>query len=142
PRENRRILGDMPRLARAAGSAAVAVLLGGCDVASPAAVVEPKPAPDAGADAGCEPGETPSGDTCAPPGVPPSACAQGFEPDGANGCRAVVPPEVCGPGTMAVPGETSCREITPCGSGTYGDAPVDGSTVYVDASFADPSASD
>lgn len=38
---------------------------------------------------------------------------------------------------MAIPGETVCREVAPCGSGTWGDIPVEpGATQYVDASYA------
>jgi hypothetical protein len=37
---------------------------------------------------------------------------------------------------MAVPGETSCREVAPCGTTKWGGIPVESDTEYVDASFA------
>jgi hypothetical protein len=37
---------------------------------------------------------------------------------------------------MAVPGETACREIAPCGDGAWGDIPVDGTTQFVDVAYA------
>jgi hypothetical protein len=36
---------------------------------------------------------------------------------------------------MAVPGETACRPVAPCGDGTYGDIPTDGTTQHVDGSY-------
>jgi hypothetical protein len=36
---------------------------------------------------------------------------------------------------MATPGDTTCREIAPCGNSTWGDIPVDGSSTHVDASY-------
>ncbi len=36
---------------------------------------------------------------------------------------------------MAVPGETKCREVSPCGTGPWGSIPVDATTIYVDASY-------
>ena len=73
--------------------------------------------------------------TCVPPGIPAEACAEGFASDGNGGCAAVLPAEACPSGTMAVPGETACREVAPCGRGTWGDIPIDGSSVHVDASY-------
>lgn len=37
---------------------------------------------------------------------------------------------------MAVPGETTCREVAPCGSGRWGTIPVEPSTQYVDGAYA------
>jgi nitrous oxidase accessory protein NosD len=36
---------------------------------------------------------------------------------------------------MAVPGETTCREVAPCGDGPWGAAPIDAATEFVDATF-------
>jgi hypothetical protein len=36
---------------------------------------------------------------------------------------------------MAVPGDAACHEVKACAAGTWGDIPVDASTVYVDQSF-------
>ena len=36
---------------------------------------------------------------------------------------------------MALPGETACRPVTPCGEGTWGEIPVDAGTRHVDPSF-------
>jgi len=37
---------------------------------------------------------------------------------------------------MAVPGDRSCRPVMPCGAGTWGDIPIDASTIHVDGSYA------
>jgi hypothetical protein len=42
----------------------------------------------------------------------------------------------CGEGTIAVPGDASCRELVACGGGTWGDIPRDADTQHVDASYA------
>lgn len=65
-----------------------------------------------------------------------TSCASGFMSDGAGGCTAVLPATKCPVGKMAVPGETTCAPVASCGTGTWGDIPVDASTVYVDASFS------
>ncbi|MBI2395513.1 MAG: DUF1565 domain-containing protein [Deltaproteobacteria bacterium] len=73
------------------------------------------------------------GDTvCHPVGV--TACGAGTKPDDKGGCSAILPPAPCGRGTLALPGETSCHELASCGSGTFGDIAVDGSTLFVDQS--------
>lgn len=118
---------------------------------------------DAGADA-CRPGESPldggrclaagmqengcaagevgveggsnGGGSCRPAGIPHELCGTGFEPDGANGCTPILPPGPCPKAQMAVPGETMCREVAPCGMGTWGDVPVEADTEYVDASYS------
>lgn len=79
--------------------------------------------------------------SCIRPGVPLDGCAPGFEHDGEYGCAALLPPEACPPGLMAVPGETSCRPVMPCGQGRWGEIPVDATTEYVDAAY-DGGASD
>src|SRR6185436_10488706 len=50
------------------------------------------------------------------------------------GCAADLP-ATCPPGSLAVPGDAACREIAPCGTGTWGDIPVEASTEHVDASY-------
>jgi hypothetical protein len=73
---------------------------------------------------------------CQPAGIPPELCGEGFEPDGDAGCEPVLPAEPCPPRLMAVPGDTDCSEVIPCGAGKWGDIPVDATTVYVDGSYA------
>jgi len=98
---------------------------------------ETSPKPDAGGHTktGCVPGEVTREDgTCQPAGVPPESCGEGFEP-GDGGCTAILPADPCGPGQVALPGETGCHGLSECGSGSWGDIPVDGATEFVDASF-------
>src|SRR5262245_39564790 len=75
------------------------------------------------------------GGSCQPAGIPPELCGAGFEPDDAMGCEPILPPEPCPAGQMAVPGESICHAVMECGAGTWGDIPVDATTVYVDASY-------
>jgi len=82
----------------------------------------------------CEVGVRLPDGSCLLAGVPDGACGEGFEPDGNFGCQAILPAEACGAGTLALPGETSCRPVRSCGQGTWGDIPIDGFTVHVDAS--------
>jgi hypothetical protein len=110
---------------------AVAVLaLLGCGDDEEATVPEPPQQQE------CGPGEIelPNGN-CLGVGVPPEGCAPGFEFDD-FGCRAIVPEAPCGPGTMAVLGDTVCREVAPCGSGKWGDIPVEANTQHVDPSYS------
>jgi hypothetical protein len=72
---------------------------------------------------------------CVPAGVPADGCAEGFVHDGDRGCEPVLPPAKCPTGQMAVPGETQCREIAPCGTGTWGDIPTELNTEHVDRSY-------
>jgi hypothetical protein len=84
----------------------------------------------------CPPGETPLGDgSCQAAGVPPDECGDGFAADGDGGCTPILPEEDCPFGLIAVPGETECREVAPCGSGTWGDIPVEADTELVDGSY-------
>src|SRR5262245_886737 len=83
---------------------------------------------------GCAVGEVLLESGCTPAGVPSDGCATGFVSDDNGGCNAVLPPAPCGPGEHALLGETSCHAVAPCGSGTWGDIPVDSTTLYVDAS--------
>ncbi len=73
--------------------------------------------------------------SCIRPGIPPDGCADGFEHDGEYGCEPILPAEPCPPGLMAVPGDTDCRPVMPCGQGRWGDIPVDATTEYVDGSY-------
>lgn len=84
----------------------------------------------------CQPGKLELADgRCQPAGVPPEMCGEGFEPDGKMGCNAILPAEACPFGLMAVPGETECREVAPCGEGKWGDIPVDATTQFVDGAY-------
>src|SRR5207237_4355449 len=67
---------------------------------------------------------------------PEDACGAGFVSDGARGCRAVLPAAACAFGLLAVPGETACHEVAPCGAAPWGDIPVEATTQYVDGAFA------
>jgi len=89
----------------------------------------------AGAMLHCPPGEWLQQDgSCLPPGVPENGCAAGFTfVDG--GCEAVLPGEPCAAGTMAIPGDTVCRPVGSCGSGTWGDIPTNAPTEYVNGAF-------
>ncbi|RLB57816.1 MAG: hypothetical protein DRI90_17535 [Deltaproteobacteria bacterium] len=79
--------------------------------------------------------------SCLAAGVPPDRCAAGFEPDGAEGCRAILPSAPCStPGQVAYLGDTSCHDIAPCGSGTWGQIPTDSATQHVDGSTTEPDA--
>ncbi|MBI4705510.1 MAG: right-handed parallel beta-helix repeat-containing protein [Deltaproteobacteria bacterium] len=139
----------------------LAVLL----LAAPGGCTDGEPAPGGVADAGavppgaCPPGEAPlvgggcqkagtraggcaAGETeasrgrCEPAGIPESACAEGFEPDGKRGCNAILPAEPCLPGAMAVPGESECRPVAPCGDEPWAGIPAEPGTQYVDAAYA------
>jgi len=93
------------------------------------------PAPDGGT-TGCEPGEaTDDAGGCVRAGVPENGCAPGFTSKD-DACVAVLPDAPCPAGQMAVPGEAGCRDVAACAPGTWGDIPVDASTVYVDAAYA------
>ncbi len=108
---------------------ALVTLLSGCggDETQP---VLPHPA-------ACEEHELALADgSCIRPGVPLDGCAEGFVHDGVYGCEPILPAEPCPPGLMAVPGDETCRAIMECGDGKWGDLPVDGTTEYVDASYA------
>jgi hypothetical protein len=85
---------------------------------------------------GCLAGElTRSDGSCQPAGIPAELCATGFVSDDDGGCAPVLPAEPCAAGRLAVPGETECHEVAPCLSDPYGEAPVDGLTVYVDGAY-------
>jgi hypothetical protein len=84
----------------------------------------------------CPPGALLKDGGCVAAGVPPDGCGEGFVHDGDAGCVPVLPSEPCPPGLMAVPGDRACREVAPCGSAPWGNIPVEGSTQYVDQSYA------
>ncbi|MGZ6094027.1 MAG: hypothetical protein ACXWUG_18490 [Polyangiales bacterium] len=77
----------------------------------------------------------PASGACVPVGLRADDCAKGFSWDEATGsCTPILPAESCGPGVMAVPGDTACRPVAPCGSDRY--PTVTGDVAYVDASAA------
>src|SRR5688572_13428395 len=82
----------------------------------------------------CPPGEwlREADGACIAAGVPPDGCAAGFAHDGDRGCEPILPAEPCPGRLMAVPGETSCREVAPCGEAPYGDVPIEPGTQHVD----------
>ena len=100
------------------------------------------------ADDGCPAGTLAQGEAgCRPAGMLQEDCADGFvhvpfdeQIDGADGvagtCEPILPDTPCTGALMAVPGDAACRPIMDCGSGTWGNIPIDGSTVFVDQSFA------
>ncbi|MBW2458921.1 MAG: hypothetical protein JRI68_30765, partial [Deltaproteobacteria bacterium] len=84
---------------------------------------------------GCPAGTAGQDDgSCLPAGIPPDACLAGFAHDG-DVCEPILPAAVCPAGEMAVMGETTCRPVMPCGSGAWGDLPVDDDTTYVDQGY-------
>jgi hypothetical protein len=88
------------------------------------------------ADMPCAPGEWQRDDGgCVPAGVPVEDCAQGFVHDGDRGCEPVLPSTVCARGQIAVPGDSSCREVAPCAPGTWGDIVTSTDTQHVDAAY-------
>jgi Protein of unknown function (DUF1565) len=87
-------------------------------------------------DDGCPAGQLGRGDgSCQAAGVPPELCAEGFTHDGDAGCEPVLPSEPCPNGSMAVPGESQCHPVMDCGSGKWGDIPIDDDTIHVDQSY-------
>jgi hypothetical protein len=94
------------------------------------------PSTDDDSASACAPGMTtlPDGG-CQAAGVPAANCASGFVPDDVGGCIAVMPSLPCAPGLMALPGEPLCRELAPCGQGTWGNIPVEPTTQFVDAGY-------
>jgi hypothetical protein len=83
----------------------------------------------------CPPAEWLRDGVCVPAGVPSDGCGEGFSHDGDRGCEAILPAAPCAAGLMAIPGETSCREVAPCSGAPWGDIPVEPDTEYVDASY-------
>src|SRR5262245_19174613 len=124
-----------------AGTLAVGLLVPGCGEDSPG--TGPGGDHDAGVDSGadggtgCAPGEQRlEGGGWQPAGGPPGGCGEGFESNDAGGCDAAMPDQPCGPGLFALPGEKTCHEVAPCGSGRWADdLPDEPGTQFVDASF-------
>ncbi len=85
-------------------------------------------------DSGCLAGEVTLDDgNCLPAGVPAAVVSEGFLPvDG--GFEAILPSSPCTTGMMAVPGDATCRPVMDCGTGRWGNLPVDTATIYVDQS--------
>jgi len=107
---------------------ALVALLPGCGGEDTVPPLTGEHTPDAG---GCGPGTITLDDgTCQPAGTPPGGCAAGFSPADV-GCIPILPPGPCTEGTMAVPGETRCREIMPCGAGDFGDLELEPDTQHV-----------
>jgi len=94
---------------------------------------DPAPGPVAEPE-GCVPGELEVPEGCKPAGI--WVCAEGFVSDELGGCLPILPAGPCPEGTMAIPGETECREIAPCADGTWGDIPVGPDTQHVDGTYA------
>jgi hypothetical protein len=93
----------------------------------------PAPEPMPSLPAGCAIGTITTEAGCQAPGVP--NCAEGFDVvDG--GCAPQLPEAACGDGTMAIPGDATCRPPSPCGEGPWGEAPIEAGAVFVDASAA------
>lgn len=95
----------------------------------------PPPSQPAATETRCSTKDAPG--NVGPAGLPaddPAGCAEGFEPDPEGGCRPILG-DACLPGLMAVPGESACYEVAPCGDGDYGDIPVDATTVFVNAAY-------
>jgi hypothetical protein len=94
--------------------------------------------PEGGApEEACPAGELELDDgTCRRAGIAAGECGEGFEHDGEDSCAVVLPAAPCEAGSLAIPGETACRQVAPCGDGAWGDIPVDATTQYVDAAYA------
>jgi hypothetical protein len=73
------------------------------------------------------------GATCVPPGVQDDGCEAGARLiDGA--CEAVIAAR-CPPGEVPVVGSEACEALMDCGTGTWGDLPIDASTQHVDGAY-------
>jgi len=88
------------------------------------------------ADDGCPAGTTLVAGTCLAAGIPSDGCGTGFTHDGDVSCVPILPPGDCATdGEMAVPGDATCRPIMDCGTGQWGNIPVDSNTIYVDVAY-------
>ena len=102
----------------------------------------PDPVCEVGNDPPCQPNERDIDGCCIPPGYKDNGCFAGdylaadgsCVPAGLPPEGIAPPPPSCPSGTMALPGETDCREVAPCGAAPWGDIPLDESAIYVDAS--------
>jgi hypothetical protein len=82
-------------------------------------------------DNGCLAGQYDDGGGCRMPGLPPDRCDAGDD----GGCEPILPSAPCAAGELALPGETSCRPIADCGTGTWGNIPTDSTSVFVDNAY-------
>ena len=115
-------------LARRAALPLTALVATGCGS-------EPSPSPSPSPLAACPETQIAQADgSCVPVGVPPIGCAAGFVAE-ANGCAPLLPSEPCPDGTLALPGDSECHELSSCGQGTWGDIPSEAGTQYVDAAY-------
>jgi Protein of unknown function (DUF1565) len=121
------------RLALGAGILVSALCLAACgsEGTTPPSDEEPDPP------AGCERPNRQVGELCIVPGMQDDGCEAGtwLQPDGSCLAAGVEPPPTCPPGQMAAVGESACAPVMDCGTGPWGELPVDGATVYVDAAF-------
>ena len=124
---------------------------GGQDAQRPDETAPEPPPPDGGCSAGemeqsdgsclpagMRPGGCAAGEwldemgSCAAAGVP--SCAAGFTwQDGT--CSAILPAD-CPPGQIAIIGTEICQPLADCGSGTWGNIPLDATSEHVDASYS------
>ena len=81
----------------------------------------------------CPPGTLPVADGCQAAGV--ATCGEGFEPDGVGGCEPILPAAPCADGEVALVGESACRRLLDCGSGTWGAIPSEATNEHVDAAY-------
>jgi len=68
---------------------------------------------------------------CARTGVVTCPSSEGLVAEG-GGCRAILP-DTCEPGSMAIPGEATCRPVATCSEGAWAGIPRDGAIVFVRA---------
>ena len=91
-------------------------------------------------DLACPPGETAHATGCCPAGTlaaPDGSCTPaGVIACAGDPCMPLLPASACPSGQMALTGETACRPVASCGSGTWGDIVVSSTTEHVDAGFA------
>jgi hypothetical protein len=88
------------------------------------------------AESGCAAGEAAAADgSCVAAGIGADACARGFVAED-RACKPVLPEGVCPSGTMAVPGDTQCREVGACSGGVWPELDGMSADQYVDGSFA------
>lgn len=85
----------------------------------------------------CEPPNRVVDDRCVEPGVQDDGCPAGTVAQDDSSCApaGVAPPPPCADGLIAAVGAERCAPIMSCGSGPWGDLPVDAATQYVDRSF-------
>jgi hypothetical protein len=124
----------MRRVARAGGFAA-SLVSAGCGDDTAVAVATGDPPADAGVV--CREGEVSLEDGACSfrAGIGEEQCGAGFIAAGDRSCAPVLPAEACPKGTMAVPGESACRPVAPCGDTDYAGIPVDDTTQHVSQAY-------